>query len=147
MSSYQALRLALLVSGGVMLLLYPISVLWPSGWAWHEGAPHESTYFMMIVGVYATLGAFLVNAARNPSAHRSLIWFAACSSLVHAGVMALQSFGRGDHQSHLAGDVPALLLVAVLLSVLARSTSPERRAQIGGRGPGDPPPDVGQGDR
>jgi putative transposase len=29
-------------------LLYPLAVVWPSGWAWHPGAPNRSDYFMMI---------------------------------------------------------------------------------------------------
>jgi hypothetical protein len=105
------------VFGVVALLLYPLALVWPSGWAWHTGAPHESDYFMMIVGLYATLGVFLLNAARNPQANLSLIWFAVWSSAVHAAIMAAQSFG-GHHMGHLAGDVPALLLVAVVLSAL-----------------------------
>ena len=58
--SYRLLQIALVVFGAVMILLYPIAVVWPSGWAWHPGAPYQSDYFMMIVGVYATLGAFLL---------------------------------------------------------------------------------------
>jgi hypothetical protein len=77
---------------------------------------------MMIVGLYATLGVFLLNAARNPRANLSLIWFAVWSSVVHAAIMAVQSFGGGDHMGHqmghLLGDVPALLLVAAILAVL-----------------------------
>ena len=104
-----------------MLLLYPIAVVWPSGWAWHHGAPHESQYFMMIVGVYATLGVFLINAARNPAANVSLIWFTVWSSVVHAAIMAVQSLSHG-HMGHLVGDVPALGLVAVVLAVLMKSS-------------------------
>lgn len=72
---------------------------------------------MMIVGLYAVLGVFLCAAARRPEANLSLIWFTVCSSVVHAAIMAVQSFG-GHHTGHLWGDVPALLLVAVVLSVL-----------------------------
>ena len=100
---YKLLRLALAVFGALMLLLYPLAVVWPSGWAWHSGAPHESQYFMMIVGIYATLGIFLLNAARNPEAHLSLIWFTVWSSVVHAVIMAVQSFGSGHHMGHLCG--------------------------------------------
>jgi hypothetical protein len=124
-----ALRLALVVFGLVMLLLYPISALWPSGWSWHDGAPHESQYFMMIVGIYATLGASLVNAARNPRAHLSLIWFTVWSSLVHAGVMAVQSFGHRHDHAHLAGDVLALLLVGIVLAVLVRALPTTGRSE------------------
>lgn len=73
---------------------------------------------MMIVGVYATLGAFLLNAAREPQAHLSLIWFTAVSSVVHAAVMAVQSLQMPEHAGHLLGDVPALVLVAVVLGAL-----------------------------
>ena len=74
---------------------------------------------MMIVGIYATLGVFLLNAARNPQANLSLIWFTVISSLVHSAIMAVQSFSNGgNHLGHLVGDVPALLLVAVVLAVL-----------------------------
>jgi hypothetical protein len=121
-SRYRLLQIALVVFGTVMLLLYPLAVVWPSGWAWHPGAPHQSDYFMMIVGLYATLGVFLWIAARRPEAHRSLIWFTACSSVVHAAIMAVQSFGGGHHLGHLLGDVPALLLAAVVLSALVLSS-------------------------
>ena len=121
-SALKLLRFALAVFGAVSLLLYPLALVWPSGWAWHPGAPYQSDYFMMIVGLYATLGVFLLNAARNPQANLSLIWFTVCSSVVHAAIMAIQSFGGGHHMGHLAGDVPALLLMAVVLSVLVLSS-------------------------
>jgi peptidoglycan/LPS O-acetylase OafA/YrhL len=120
--SYRLLQIALVVFGAVMVLLYPLAAVWPSGWAWHPGAPYQSDYFMMIVGLYATLGVFLWNAARRPEANISLIWFTVCSSVVHAAIMAAQSFGSGHHMGHLWGDVPALLLVAIVLSVLVLSS-------------------------
>src|ERR1700730_14503771 len=126
-TTYRLLQIALAFFGTVMLLLYPLAVLWPSGWAWHHGAPYESDYFMMIVGVYATLGVFLINAARNPAANLSLIWFAVWSSVVHAAIMAVQSFS-GGHMGHLWGDVTALLLMAVVLSVLVLSSGLKQSA-------------------
>ena len=126
--SYKLLQIALAAFGAVMICLYPLAVVWPSGWAWHHGAPYESHYFMMIVGVYVTLGLFLLNAARRPEANISLIWFAAVSSLVHAAVMAVESFDMsGRDHGHLWGDVPALLVVAVVLPVLMRSAGLARR--------------------
>jgi tryptophan-rich sensory protein len=41
----------------------------------------------MMLSLYVTLGIFLLLAARNPSAHRSLIAFTAWSSFAHAAVM------------------------------------------------------------
>ena len=117
-SEDKLLSLALIAFGAVFCLVYPLSIFWPSGWAWHDGPPAASQYFMMIVGVYATLGVFLIRAASNPAGHASLIWFTVWSSLVHAGIMAAQAWGEPMHHGHLLGDVPALLLVAVVLGWL-----------------------------
>jgi hypothetical protein len=117
MSHQALLKVALAVVGTAFLLIYPLAIVWPSGWAWHAGPPHDSQYFMMIVGVYATLGVFLLMAARNPQAHRSLIWFAVWSSVVHGAIMAIQSM-PAEHRWHLIGDVPALFLIAIVLGAL-----------------------------
>lgn len=117
-SPHRLLQVALAVVGAVSLLLYPLALVWPSGWAWHDGAPHESYYFMMIVGIYATLGIFLLNAARNPRANLSLIWFTVWSSAVHACIMAVQALRDVAHTGHLWGDVLALLAAAVVLATL-----------------------------
>src|SRR5947208_218503 len=111
------LKLALAVFGAVFLVVYPLAMFWPSGWAWHQGSPYESQYFVMIVGVYATLGVFLIRASRDPAAHMSLIWFTVWSSVVHAGIMAVQSMPAA-HSGHRLGDVPALFLVAIVLGGL-----------------------------
>lgn len=121
-TSYRLLQIALAFFGTVMVLLYPLAAVWPSGWAWHHGAPYESNYFMMIVSFYATLGLFLWNAARRPEANISLIWFTVWSSAAHAVVMAVQSFQCKHHMGHLWGDVPALLLVTVVLAALVRAS-------------------------
>src|SRR5262249_38807528 len=73
---------------------------------------------MMIIGVYATLGVFLLIAARNPYAHTSLIWFTVWSSVVHAAIMGVQAVSDPAERGHLLGDVPALILVAVVLAAL-----------------------------
>jgi hypothetical protein len=102
-------------SAGLFTLMIALPSLWPSGWAWHTGHSH---YPMMIVGVYATLGVFLLIAARNPLEHLSIIRFTIWSSVVHAAIMTVQSFmGEGNH-GRLVGDVPALFLVAAVLAVL-----------------------------
>jgi hypothetical protein len=118
MARTDLLKYALVVFGIIFLLIYPLAIFWPSGWAWHAGAPYESDYFMMIVGVYATLGVFLILAARNPAANGSLIMFTIVSSLVHAAIMAYQSLQMPEHMGHLYGDVPGLIAVAVVLYLL-----------------------------
>jgi hypothetical protein len=114
--SMTALRVALVVIGLTFIFgIYPQTVLWPSGWSWGHGSSH---YLMMIIGIYATLGVFLLVAARDPLAHRSLIWFTVVSSVVHAAIMAVQAVTDPAEHGHLKGDVPALLLVAIVLAVL-----------------------------
>jgi hypothetical protein len=71
----------------------------------------------MILGIYATLGVFLVIASRNPLAHKSLIWFTVWSSIVHGGIMAVQSLTNTQYMGHLWGDVLALFVVAVVLAL------------------------------
>jgi hypothetical protein len=115
------LKIALIAFGVAFISIYPLAIVWPSGWAWHMGAPYESDYFMMIVGVYATLGVFLIRAARDPAANLSLIWFTVWSSVVHAVIMAVQSVQMSEHMGHLLGDVPALLLIAAVLAGLTLS--------------------------
>jgi hypothetical protein len=73
---------------------------------------------MMIIGIYATLGVFLILASRNPAGHKSLIWFTVWSSVVHGAIMGVQSFSDAGERGHLLGDVPALFLVAIVLGVL-----------------------------
>ena len=111
------LKIALRLFGVVFLLVYPLSMVWPSGWVWHGG--EGVYYFQMIVGVYAVLGIFLIMAANNPGEHRSLISFTVWSSVVHALIMAVQALGDESEHGHLVGDVPALLLVAAVLGYLA----------------------------
>jgi len=113
------LKVALIIFGVIFCLVYPLGYLWPSGWVWHGG---EGIYYLqMISGVYATLGVFLIAASRNPGENRSLISFTVWSSVVHAGIMAIQAMGDPNEKGHLVGDVPALLLVAIVLWYLAPS--------------------------
>ena len=111
------LRVALVVVGLIFLVgVYPLTILWPAGWAWHHTG--QSLYLQMILGIYATLGVFLLMASRDPVSNRSLIWFTVWSSVVHGGIMAAQSIVYPEHRGHLLGDVPALLIVAIVLAVL-----------------------------
>lgn len=107
------LKLALRVFGVVFLLVYPLGMIWPSGWVWHGG---EGVYYLqMLAGVYGVLGIYLIIAANNPAAHRSLISFVVWSSVVHALIMGVQAISDEAESGHLVGDVPALVLVAVVL--------------------------------
>jgi hypothetical protein len=112
------LRLALRVFGVVFIVgIYPLTLLWPSGWAWH--ASGQSEYLQMIITIYATLGVFLLLAAREPERHLSLISFTIWSSVAHGATMAVQSVANTQHIGHLYGDVLALFLVAAVLGWLS----------------------------
>jgi hypothetical protein len=109
-------RLSLQVVGFIFTFaVYPLTIVWPSGWAWHSD---QSNYLTMIIGIYATLGIFLFIASRDPLGHRSLIWFTVWSSVVHGGIMAVQAITNPEHIGHLYGDVPGLFLVAGVLAWL-----------------------------
>lgn len=110
------LRFALRAFGLIFLFaVYPLTVLWPSGWVWHAGQSH---YLQMIIGIYATLGVFLLVAAKDPARHLSLISFTIWSSNVHGLIMAAQSVVNPEHIGHLYGDVLALFFVAGVLGFL-----------------------------
>jgi len=113
----KTLKIALVLIGAFCVVgVYPLTIVWPSGWAWHTSGP--SMYLQMILGVYATLGIFLIMAARNPLDNLSLIWFAVWSSFVHGGIMAVQAFVYPEHRAHLLEDVPVLLIAGIVFAFL-----------------------------
>jgi hypothetical protein len=128
MNREQALKVVLVVVGLIFVLgVYPSMIFWPSGWRWQ---PNQPEYEQMILGVYATLGIFLLLASRNPSANRSLIAFTAWSSFVHAAIMAVQAFQNAGEHGHLMGDIPALVIVGVLLIALAPAKQPVEKTSM-----------------
>ncbi|PYL82340.1 MAG: hypothetical protein DMF21_02600 [Verrucomicrobia bacterium] len=80
----------------------------------------------MMLSLYVTLGVFLLLAARNPSANRSLIAFTAWSSFAHAGVMGVQAFRNLIPRGELLG-VAALIVIGVALISLAPAKQPVER--------------------
>jgi len=108
------LEIALYVFGGIFVVGVPAMMMWiwPSGWGW---TPAQPEYEQMVMGVYATLGVFLILAAKDPLNHASLIWFTICSSIVHGGIMLIQAIVDETDRINLLGDVPALFLVAIVL--------------------------------
>lgn len=120
MNRERALQFVLRLVAVIFLVgVYPLMMfLWPGGWRWQ---PNQPEYEQMILGVYATLGLFLLIASFRPAEHRSLIAFTAWSSLVHAGIMMVQAMSHPEEHGHLMGDVPALIVVgAALLALMPR---------------------------
>lgn len=113
-SRMRYLKLALVAFGLFFIVgLYPMMMfVWPEGWTW---TPRQPEYEQMMMGIYATLGVFLIRAARKPLANASLIWFTIWSSIVHGGIMLAQAVLDETDRHNLFGDVPALFLVAFIL--------------------------------
>lgn len=110
------LRSVLVIFGLIFIFgIAPLMHFWPSGWQWN---PPQHEYEQMIVGIYATLGVFLIIAAKNPLQNASLIWFTVWSSVVHATIMLFQALLNPGELPHLWGDIPVLYLVAIVLGTL-----------------------------
>ena len=118
------LKTALYVFGVVFVVGVPAMMMWiwPDGWAW---TPRQPEYEQMIMGVYMTLGVFLILAAKDPLANRSLIGFTVWSSIVHGGIMLVQAIADETERANLLGDIPALFLVAFVFWFLMPARAAE----------------------
>jgi hypothetical protein len=86
---------------------------------------HEPALAMML-SVYVTLGVFLLLAARDPSANRSLIAFTAWSSFAHAVLMAGQAFANLIARGELIGSVVLVIIGVALIALAPAKQSGER---------------------
>jgi hypothetical protein len=108
MNRERALKVVLVLVGLLFsALIYPLTTFFSS----------EAALAMML-SLYVTLGIFLLIAARNPSANRSLIAFTAWSSFAHAAVMGMQAFRNVISHGELFG-VAVLVIIGVALLALA----------------------------
>jgi peptidoglycan/LPS O-acetylase OafA/YrhL len=90
---------------------------------------HSDPGDTMMMGLYFALGVFLLLAVRDPSAHRSLIAFAAWSSFAHAVVMTIMGFEMPSERPGFLGGSAVLLVIGLALIVLAPGRKqPEQRA-------------------
>src|SRR5881398_458828 len=128
MQRERALKVVLVVVGFLFVAgIYPLigSLLHPAD---------SDTGDTMMLSLYVTLGIFLLLAVRNPSAHRSLIAFAACSSFAHGAVMGVQGFQNVIARRELVG-VAAFIIIGVVPR-RAGSGKTARRAGCHGGGVG-----------
>src|SRR5712671_4396596 len=79
---------------------------------------HSDTGDTMMMGLYVALGIFLLIAARNPSAHRSLVAFAAWSSFAHAVVMSLLGLEIASERTGFLVGSALLVAIGAALVVL-----------------------------
>jgi hypothetical protein len=88
----------------------------------------------MMMGLYFTLGIFLLIAVRNPPAHRSLIGFAAWSSFAHAAVMSVLGFEMPtERKGYLLGSAVLVVIGAALIILApAKQSSESKVAEASG---------------
>jgi hypothetical protein len=109
----RALKVVLVVVGLIFsALVYPLTMF-----------VRQEPALAMMLSLYVTLGIFLLLAARNPSANRSLIAFTAWSSFAHAMLMAGQAFAKLIARGELIGSV-VLIVIGIALISLAPAKQP-----------------------
>ena len=109
----RAFKVVLVMVGLLFLAgIYPVTMA-----LWHP-SPSDDPGDTMMLSLYVTLGVFLLLAARNPSAHRSLIAFAAWSSFAHAMVMTVMAFHIPSDRTGLLGGSAALVVIGLALLLL-----------------------------
>ena len=109
----RALRVVLVLLG----LLFTAAIV-PVYWGLRDPAGSDTGDTMMM-SLYFTLGVFLLIAARNPSAHRSVIAFAAWSSFAHAVTMSTQGLEMPSMRNGFLAGSGVLVVIGVLLIALA----------------------------
>ncbi len=114
--------LGLLFVAGVYPLATSVGDCWQANK--EDGLPR-------MLSLYVTLEVFLLLSARNPSANRSVIAFAAWSSFAHGAVMAVMAVHLPNVRGHLLtaasvfGAIDAVLIVLAPASgALASATGP-----------------------
>lgn len=113
------LRIALIAFGVVFCSIYGLfQIDLFGGWAW---APAQPEYQLMIVGIYLVLGLMMIfQASKSPLEHVLFIRFVIISSLVHGLIMLYQAYIDPSERGHFFGDIPALIIAALVLEVLLR---------------------------
>ena len=115
MNRERALKVVLVLVGLVFSAgIYPVVTSVRDGWQ-----ANKEDALPMMLSLYVTLGIFLLLAARNPSANRSVIAFAAWSSFAHAAVMAVMAVRLGNERRDLLIAGAVFAIIGTILIVLA----------------------------
>src|SRR6202049_286833 len=119
----RALKIVLVVVGLLFSAgIYPLigSLLHPAG---------SDMGDTMMLSLYVALGVFLLIAVRNPSAHRSLIAFAAWSSFAHAVAMSILGLEIPNQRvGFLFGSAVLVVIGVALLALTPAKPSGELRS-------------------
>ena len=115
----------------VMVGLFFTAAAYPAIMGLHNPV-NSDTGDTMQMAIYATLGIFLLIAARNPSAHRSLIAFAAWSSFAHAAIMGTLGFEIPELRTGFLIASAILVVIGVALISLPPQRQPVRQVSASG---------------
>ncbi len=130
MNRERALKVLLVLVGLFFsALIYPVAMD-----LWQANAPDPGDDMML--SLYITLGIFLLLAARDPAAHRSLIGFTAWSSFAHAVVMSALGF-QPKFASERVGfwiGSGVLVLIGATFLALAQAKQPVERTSAAAAG-------------
>lgn len=80
----------------------------------------------MIMSIYVTLGVFILLAARDPAANRSLIAFAGWANVAHASVMIVQEYLHLIERKELVGVVAFGIIGIALIALAPAKPSPKQ---------------------
>jgi len=128
MNRERALKVVLVLVGLLFSAgIYPVVTSVRSGWE-----ANKEDALPMMLSLYVTLGIFLLLAARNPSANRSVIAFAAWSSFAHAAVMAVMAVHLASERGGLLGAAAVFSVIGAALIVMAPARQPGERASAAG---------------
>lgn len=114
MNRERALQVVMVLVG----LLF-VAAIYPAAMALLHPSPSDDTGDTMMMSLYFTLGVFLLLAVRKPSAHRSLIAFAAWSSFAHAVVMSILGIYLPSERTGFLIGSGVLVVIGVALLALA----------------------------
>jgi uncharacterized membrane protein HdeD (DUF308 family) len=121
MNRERALKVALVLVGLLFTAgIYPLVTL-----LWQPNQSDEGD--AMMLSLYVILGILLLIAVRNPAANRSLIAFAAWSSLAHATVMTILAFhDASEREGFLIGSAVLVVIGATLIALAPPKKSVEQ---------------------
>ena len=130
MIKQRVLKVVLVLAG----LLFLAGIWVVIGGVRHAGAPGEDSGDTMMFSIYFMLGVFLLLAARNPAAHRSLIMFAGWANVAHGAVMALMSIRMVSERGGLLGAAAGFGAIGLALVILSPPKAAAQRAEIAAAG-------------
>jgi len=105
--------------------IYPIVTSVQDGWK-----TNKEDALPMMLSLYVTLGVFLLMAARNPSANRSVIAFAAWANIAHGAVMAVMAVHLPNEREDLLIGGAVFAVIGLVLIVLAPAKQTVERVPV-----------------